>query len=53
MQFKNFIFELTQLDFNCLRTAWSKGTKNWFAIQNQLVQLFGDRVFKYYEDKIE
>lgn len=50
---KEALLKVLYLRIKDLETTWSKGTKNWFAIQNQLVQLFGDRVFKYYEDKIE
>ena len=34
-----------------LETTWSKGTKNWDNIKTQLIQLFGNRVFKYYENE--
>lgn len=49
---KEALFKVLFLRIKDLQTSWSKGTKNWNNIQYQLVQLFGDRVFKYY-DKIE
>lgn len=49
---KEALFKVLYLRIKDLQTSWAKGTKNWNNIQYQLVQLFGDRVFKYY-DKIE
>ena len=49
---KEALFKVLYLRIKDLQTSWAKGTKNWNNIQYQLVQLFGHRVFKYY-DKIE
>ena len=49
---KEALFKVLYLRIKDLQSSWSKGTKNWNNIKYQLVQLFGDRVFKYY-DKIE
>lgn len=49
---KEALFKVLYLRIKDLQTSWAKGTKNWNNIQYQLVQLFGKRVFKYY-DKIE
>ena len=49
---KEALFKVLYLRIKDLQTSWAKGTKNWNNIQYQLVQLFGDRVFKYY-DKVE
>ena len=49
---KEALFKVLYLRIKDLQSTWSKGTKNWNNIQYQLVQLFGNRVFKYY-DKIE
>lgn len=47
---KEALFKVLFLRIKDLQTSWSKGTKNWNNIQFQLVQLFGDRVFKYYDN---
>ena len=44
---KEALFKVLYLRIKDLQTTWSKGTKNWNNIQYQLVQLFGDRVFKF------
>lgn len=49
---KEALFKVLYLRIKDLQSSWSNGTKNWNNIKYQLVQLFGDRVFKYY-DKIE
>ena len=49
---KEALFKVLYLRIKDLQTSWAKGTKNWNNIQYQLVQLFGYRVFKYY-DKVE
>lgn len=49
---KEALLKVLYLRIKDLQTSWSKGTKNWSTIKKQLVQLFDDRVFRYYE-KIE
>lgn len=46
---KEALLKVLYLRIKDLQTSWSKGTRNWGNIQSQLVQLFGDRVFRYYE----
>ena len=46
---KEALLKVLYLRIKDLQSSWAKGTRNWKNIQNQLVQLFGDRVFKYYE----
>ena len=46
---KEALLKVLYLRIKDLQASWAKGTRNWKNIQNQLVQLFGDRVFKYYE----
>ena len=49
---KEALFKVLYLRIKDLQTSWAKGTKNWSNIRYQLIQLFGNRIFKYY-DKIE
>ena len=49
---KEALLKVLYLRIKDLQSSWAKGTRNWKNIQYQLVQLFGDRVFKYY-GKIE
>lgn len=48
---KEALLKVLFLRIKDLETTWSKGTKNWFNIKRQLIQLFGDRVFRYYENE--
>lgn len=48
---KEALLKVLYLRIKDLETTWSKGTKNWFNIKKQLIQLFGDRVFQYYENE--
>lgn len=48
---KEALLKVLYLRIKDLQNSWSKGTKNWGNIEYQLVQLFGDRVFRYYEKK--
>ena len=33
-----------------LEKNWAVGTRNWNNVKNQIIQLFGDRILKYYVD---
>lgn len=42
------LLKVLYLRIKDLEKSWSKGTRNWNNVQNQLIELFGDRTLKYY-----
>lgn len=42
------LLKVLYLRIRDLEKKWSTGTKNWNNVKNQIIQLFGDRVIKYY-----
>lgn len=42
------LLKVLYLRIQDLEKTWSKGTKNWNNVKYQIIQLFGDRVLKYY-----
>jgi len=47
------LLKVLYLRIKDLESKWSIGTKNWNIVRNQIIQLFGDRVIKYYfSDKV-
>ena len=42
------LLKVLYLRIKDLEEKWSKGTKNWNSVKNQIIELFGDRVLKYY-----
>lgn len=44
------LLKVLYLRIKDLEKTWSKGTKNWNMVQNQLIELFGDRVLQFYVD---
>jgi len=43
----NALLKVLYLRIRDLENKWSKGTANWNTIQNQLIELFSNRVLKY------
>lgn len=43
------LLKVLYLRIRDLEQSWSKGTRNWNNVQNQLIELFGDRYTKYLE----
>lgn len=44
------LLKVLYLRIKDLEQSWSVGTRNWENVKNQIIQLFGDRVLKYYVD---
>ena len=44
------LLKVLYLRIKDLEKTWAKGTKNWNMVQNQLIELFGDRVLQFYVD---
>ena len=42
------LLKVLYLRIRDLEKSWSKGTRNWNNVQNQLIELFGNRILKYY-----
>lgn len=47
------LLKVLYLRIKDLENKWSIGTKNWNTVKNQIIQLFGDRVLKYFVDDKE
>lgn len=47
------LLKVLYLRIKDLEKTWSKGTRNWNNVQNQIIELYGDRILKFYvEDNI-
>lgn len=42
------LLKVLYLRIKDLEDSWSVGTRNWNNVQNQIIELFGERVLKYY-----
>ena len=42
------LLKVLYLRIKDLEKSWSKGTKNWENVKHQLIELYGERVLKYY-----
>jgi transposase-like protein len=47
------LLKVLYLRIKDLEKKWAKGTAGWKTIQNQLIELFGDRILKYIEQGAE
>lgn len=45
---KEALLKVLYLRIKDLEKSWSKGTKNWNNVKHQLIELYGERVLKYY-----
>ena len=45
---KEALLKVLYLRIKDLEKSWSKGTKNWDNVKHQLIELYGERVLKYY-----
>ena len=45
---KEALLKVLYLRRKDLEKSWSKGTKNWDNVKHQLIELYGERVLKYY-----
>lgn len=47
------LLKVLYLRIKDLEKTWSKGTRNWGNVQNQIIELYGDRILKFYvEDNV-
>lgn len=47
------LLKVLYLRIKDLEKTWSKGTRNWNNVQNQIIELYGDRILKFYvEDNV-
>lgn len=46
------LLKVLYLRIKDLEQTWSIGTKNWDSVKNQIIELFGDRVLKFYIDDV-
>lgn len=42
------LLKVLYLRIKDLEKTWSKGTRNWNNVQNQIIELYGDRILKFY-----
>lgn len=42
------LLKVLYLRIKDLEKTWSKGTRNWGNVQNQIIELYGDRILKFY-----
>jgi transposase-like protein len=47
---ENALMKVLYLRLKDLQKKWSKGIANWNNVRNELVQIFGERFFKYIEN---
>ena len=45
---KEALLKVLYLRIKDLEKSWSKGTRNWENVKHQLIELYGERVLKYY-----
>lgn len=47
------LLKVLYLRIKDLEKTWSKGTRNWNNVQSQIIELYGDRILKFYvEDNV-